>query len=70
MKRANEEVAPDMHAASLPGLAEKVDMVQGPLQSRWLSSSLIAQRLRDGESVRYLVPTAVHDYIAAHALYR
>ena len=34
-----------------------------------VSSSDIRQRVRDGRSVRYLVPDPVRDYIAAHHLY-
>ena len=34
-----------------------------------VSSSDIRQRVRDGHSIRYLVPDAVRDYIAAHHLY-
>ena len=34
-----------------------------------LSSSEISLRVREGRSIRYLVPDAVADYIAAHGLY-
>lgn len=35
-----------------------------------LSSSMIRARAREGRSVRYLVPSAVANYIARHRLYR
>jgi len=35
-----------------------------------ISSSMIRDRIRHGESIRYLVPDAVARYIARHRLYR
>lgn len=35
-----------------------------------LSSSLIRQRCREGQSIRYLVPESVRAYILAHQLYQ
>lgn len=70
MKRADEDVSPDMHAAALPGLSAKVDIVDVPMLSLWLSSSYVVSRLRQNLSVRYLVPDAVLRYIAEHNLYR
>jgi nicotinate-nucleotide adenylyltransferase len=34
-----------------------------------ISSSDIRQRVSEGESIRYLVPDAVADFIATHELY-
>ena len=35
-----------------------------------VSASMIRERVRQGRSIRYLVPDAVRDYIAARGLYR
>ena len=70
MKRADEDIAPCMHDDVLPGLSQKVDIVDVPLLSVWLSSTYVTKRLRDALSVRYLVPDAVLDYIAYNDLYR
>lgn len=69
MKRADENVTPTMHDDILPGLSDKVDMVDVPMLSVWLSSTYIVERLRKNLSVRYLVPDSVLDYIALHHLY-
>jgi nicotinate-nucleotide adenylyltransferase len=50
---------------ALTGLA--VDFVEVPLME--ISSSDIRQRVSEGESIRYLVPDAVADFIATHELY-
>ncbi|MCY3798491.1 MAG: nicotinate (nicotinamide) nucleotide adenylyltransferase [Chloroflexi bacterium] len=70
MKRADEDIAADMHDDVLPGLSKQVDIVDVPMLSVWLSSTYIVRRLREGLSVRYLVPENVLDYIAANNLYR
>lgn len=70
MRRADEDIAADMHGDLLPGLAEQVDIVDVPMLSVWLSSTIVVSRLRAGLSVRYLVPDNVLDYIAANNLYR
>lgn len=69
MRRADEDIAPDMHADVLPGLADKVDIVDVPLLSVWLSSTVVVSRLRAKHSVRYLVPDAVLAYIRDNGLY-
>lgn len=69
MKRADENVTPTMHDDILPRLSDKVDMVDVPMLSVWLSSTYIVERLRKNLSVRYLVPDRVLDYIALHHLY-
>jgi nicotinate-nucleotide adenylyltransferase len=35
-----------------------------------ISSTYLRERIRDGRSVRYLLPRAVEEFIAAHGLYR
>jgi nicotinate-nucleotide adenylyltransferase len=70
MKRADEDIAPDMHDDILPGLSDKVDIVDVPMLSVWLSSTHVVNRLHDNLSVRYLVPDSVLEYIASNNLYR
>lgn len=68
MRRAGAAASADMHEAVLPGLAERVVMIDAPLIE--LSSSEIVERLRAGKTVRYLVPQPVLDYIHTHQIYR
>ncbi len=70
MKRADEDIAADMHDDTLPGLSSQVDIIDVPMLSVWLSSSYIVSRLRAGLSVRYLVPDSVLAYINQNNLYR
>lgn len=70
MKRADENITLAMHDDVLPGLSAKVDIVDVPMLSVWLSSTYITERLRNNLSVRYLVPDSVLEYIAANQLYR
>lgn len=70
MKRADENIAPDMHDDILPGLSQKVDIVDVPMLSVWLSSTHVVDRIHNNLSVRYLVPDSVLDYIASNNLYR
>lgn len=69
MKRADENVSADMHKDVLPGLEERVDIVDVPLLSIWLSSTHVVERIREGKSVRYLVPDAVLHYIQQRGMY-
>lgn len=70
MKRADEDISPEMHDDILPGLSDKVDIIDVPMLSLWLSSTYVVERLRNGLSVRYLVPDRVLEYIASNNLYR
>ena len=70
MKRADEDIAADMHDDSLPGLSSQVDIIDVPMLSVWTSSSYIVSRLRARRSIRYLVPDSVLAYINQNNLYR
>ena len=70
MKRADEALSADMHEHVLPGLSSRVDIVDVPMLSVWLSSTYVLGRLRAGRSIRYLVPEAVRQYIIDNQLYR
>ena len=70
MKRADENIALDMHDDILPGLSQKVDIIDVPMLSVWLSSTHVVDRIHDNLSVRYLVPDSVLEYIASNNLYR
>jgi nicotinate-nucleotide adenylyltransferase len=54
--------------SALPGITARVDWVDAP----WLdvSSTDIQRRVREGLSIRYLVPREVEHYIAERRLYR
>lgn len=69
MKRADEDITSDMHDDVLPGLSRKVDIVDVPMLSVWLSSTVVVSRLRAKRSVRYLVPDTVLAYINDNNLY-
>ncbi|MDZ4766869.1 MAG: nicotinate-nucleotide adenylyltransferase [Chloroflexota bacterium] len=68
MGRPDVTIAADMHEATLPGLKDRVILIDSPMLG--FSSTEIAARLRAGKSVRYLVPDAVLSYIEQHGLYR
>ncbi len=70
MKRSDENITPEMHEAVLPGLKDRVDIVDAPLLGIWLSSTHLVDRLHSGKSIRYLVPDSVRDYIQQHGLYQ
>lgn len=69
MRRSDEDITADMHDALIPNLSQYIDMVDTPLLSIWLSSSHVVERLKKGQSVRYLVPDAVLTYIHHNDLY-
>jgi nicotinate-nucleotide adenylyltransferase len=54
--------------AGLPDAEERVEFFDLPRVD--VSSSLIRRRVAEGRPIRYLVPDAVADYIAARGLYR
>jgi nicotinate-nucleotide adenylyltransferase len=55
-------------AAAVPGLAEKLALLPGPLLD--VSATGIRERVASGLPVRYLVLDSVRLYIEAHDLYR
>ena len=67
MRRPGADVYPHMHDDVLPGLSERVVMFDAPRLE--ISSTEIVHRLRDGQSVRYLLTDAVRAYIQQHRLY-
>ena len=68
MRRPYDNIRPDMHENIVPGLAQRVIVIDAPLLE--ISSTDIVERLRRGKSVRYLVPDAVLAYIEEHGLYQ
>ena len=68
MARPGGEVTAELTAKLLPGLAERVVVIDSPMLG--FSSTEIAERLEAGKSVRYLVPDSVLAYIQDHRLYQ
>ena len=62
-------IEPDMQAleAALPGMAGRVEWLDTPRLD--ISSSDIQRRVREGRSIRYLVPRAVESLITEQGLY-
>jgi nicotinate-nucleotide adenylyltransferase len=52
----------------LGNLGERLELF--PVTALAISSSDIRRRVRQGQSVRYLLPDVVLDYIEKHGLYR
>lgn len=69
MRRSDEAISADMHDDVIPNLSKHIDIVDTPLLSIWLSSTHVVERLTNNQSVRYLVPDAILDYINEHNLY-
>jgi len=53
---------------TLPGLRERMQIV--PMPQIDISSTDIRRRVREGGTIRYVVPQPVREYIAEHGLYR
>lgn len=69
MRRSDEDISADMHDDVIPDLSHYVDIVDTPLLGIWLSSTHVVKRLKNNQSVRYLVPDAILNYIHDHNLY-
>ena len=54
--------------SSVPGLAERLHLLNSPLSH--ISSTDLRIRVSLGQTIRYLLPQGVHDYIDARQLYR
>lgn len=67
MRRPGDNLTSDLHNTILPRLSERLVMMETPVLE--ISSTDIVQRIRQGKSVRYLVPDAVLAYIAQHRVY-
>ncbi len=52
---------------AIPHITKRVDLLDGPVNA--LSSTAIRQWVQEGNSIRFLVDTAVIDYIHTHNLY-
>jgi len=68
MRRPGDSADLSALERSLPGIRPKVRFVDAPLLE--IASSEIRRRAAAGESFRYYVPPAVHEYILQHNLYR
>lgn len=68
MRRPGDSADLSALERSLPGIRSKVRFVDAPLLE--IASSEIRRRAAAGESFRYYVPPAVHEYILQHNLYR
>lgn len=61
---------PDLEALDvlLPGASQQITILDAPTLD--ISSTEIRARIREGRSIRYLVPRSVERYIGQHGLYR
>lgn len=67
MSRPGHEPDLDALARVLPAVRERVQVLPMPLIG--ISGTDIRRRVREGRSIRYLVPEEVRQYILAHRLY-
>lgn len=66
-QRPGVQVDPADLIAKVPGLRERLDLVETP--SLDISATEVRQRAREGKTIRYLTPDPVCRYIAASGLY-
>ncbi len=67
-KRLQASAGPAELEALMSGLSKHVEWLEMPLMS--ISGSDMRQRVRQGRSIRYLVPAAVEAYIREQGLYK
>ncbi len=68
MKRYGEYIDAAKSTAQIPGLAEKLHILNTPLIE--ISGSDIRRRAREGKQFQYLVPDKLNHYILNHKLYQ
>lgn len=68
MRRPGADINLDALEAALPRIRSRIAWIDAPLID--LSATGLAERIAAGQSVRYLVPDSVRDYIEEHGLYR
>lgn len=68
MKRCGETIEPAKIEVKIPGLMEKLHLLETPLIE--ISGADIRMRAREGKQFRYLVPDKLHHYILNHKLYQ
>lgn len=67
MRRPGAYFDLDGMEAKLPGIAARIDFVDAPVIG--IAATTIRERVRAGQSVRYLVPPPVEEYIHRQRLY-
>ena len=67
VSRPGQQLALDELEAALPGLGERLHLLETPLIG--IAAEDLRQRVREGQSIEYQVPEAVEEYIYAHGLY-
>ena len=67
MRRPHEEPSLKELERDLPGISSKIHYVDAPLLE--IASREIRNRIAEGKSVRYYLPSSVYEYIEQHHLY-
>ena len=65
---STQPITLNLHEDVLPGLQNSIDIIEAPAIG--ISSTRIVERIRSGQTIRYLIPEAVRIYIQEHDLYR